>query len=41
MHCDFTKEIWDKLKNVYEGDVEDEGAKIHTYRGQFEHLRIN
>jgi len=38
MHCDSTKEIWDKLKNVYEGYVKVKGAKIHTYRGQFEHL---
>jgi hypothetical protein len=38
MHCDFAKEIWDKLKNVYEGDSKFKGAKLHTYRGLFEHL---
>jgi hypothetical protein len=41
MHCDSAKEIWDKLKNVYdEGDSKDKGAKIQNYIGQFEHLRM-
>jgi hypothetical protein len=40
MHSDFAKEIWDKLKNVYEGDAKVKGAKLQTYRGQFEHLRM-
>jgi hypothetical protein len=40
MHCDSAKEIWNKLKNVYEGDAKVKGAKIQTYRGQFEHLRM-
>jgi hypothetical protein len=28
MHFDFAKEIWDKLKNVYEGDVKVKGVKL-------------
>jgi hypothetical protein len=40
MHCDSAKEIWDKLKNVYEGDAKFKGAKLQTYKGQFEHLRM-
>jgi len=36
MHCTSAKEIWDKLKNVYEGDEKIKEAKLQTYRGQFE-----
>ena len=32
MHYTSTNEIWDKLKNVYEGDGKVKGAKIQTYR---------
>ena len=39
MHCENVKEIWDKLKNIYEGDDKVKGAKLHTYRGQFENLK--
>ena len=28
MHCETAKEIWDKLKNVYEGDDKVKGGKI-------------
>jgi hypothetical protein len=28
MHCASTKEIWDKLKNVYEGDTKVKSAKL-------------
>jgi hypothetical protein len=40
MHCDSTKEIWYKLKNVYEGDAKVKGDKIQTYRGQIDHMRM-
>ena len=40
MHCTSTKEIWDNLKNVYEGDGKVKGAKLQTYRRQFEHLAM-
>lgn len=40
MHCESTKKIWDKLKNIYEGDEKVKEAKLHTYRGQFEHLKM-
>ena len=40
MHCTSTKEIWDKLKNVYEGDGKVKGAKLQTYRRKFEHLTM-
>ena len=40
MHCEIAKEIWDKLKNIYEGDDKVKGAKLQTYRGQFENLKM-
>jgi hypothetical protein len=40
MHCDSAKEIWDKIKNVYEGYDKFKWAKIQTYRGQFQHLKM-
>lgn len=40
MHCEITKEIWDKLKNIYEGDDKVKGVKLQTYRGQFENLKM-
>jgi hypothetical protein len=39
MHCDSSKDVWDKLKNVYEGDAKVKGVKIQTYRFQFEQLK--
>jgi hypothetical protein len=41
MHCDSVKKIWDKLQNVYEGDAKVNGGKLKTYRGQFEHIKMN
>jgi hypothetical protein len=40
MHCDFAKEIWKKIQNVYEGDAKVKVAKLHNYRGQFEQLKM-
>ena len=28
MHCEIAKEIWDKLRNIYEGDDKIKGAKL-------------
>jgi hypothetical protein len=39
-HCKSTKEIWDKLRNIYEGDTKVKAAKLQTYRGQFEQLKM-
>jgi hypothetical protein len=39
MHCKSSKEIWDKLEVVYEGDDKVKAAKLHTYRTQFENLK--
>ena len=40
MHCKSTKEIWDKLQNIYEGDSKVKAAKLETYRGQFKQLKM-
>jgi hypothetical protein len=40
MHCDFAKEIRDKLQNFYEGNAKVKVAKIQSYRGQFEQLKM-
>jgi hypothetical protein len=32
-HCKSTKDIWDKLQNIYEGDSKFKATKIQTYRG--------
>ena len=41
MNYPSTKEMWDKLQTTYEGDSKVKEAKLQTYRGQFEHLRMN
>jgi hypothetical protein len=40
MHCKSTKEIWDKLQNIYEGDSKVKATKLQNYRGQFEQLKM-
>jgi sirohydrochlorin ferrochelatase len=39
-HYKSAKEIWDKLQNIYEGDTKVKEAKLHTYRGQLEQLKM-
>ena len=41
MHKDTTKEIWDTLENIHEGDKKVKTAKLQVYRAQFENLRMN
>ena len=40
MHFTLAKEIWDKLKNVYEGYGKVKEDKLQTYIRQFEHLKM-
>jgi hypothetical protein len=40
-HCKSAKEIWDKLRNIYEEDTKVKATNIQTYRGQFEQLKMN
>ena len=39
-HYKSAKEIWDKLWNIYEGDSKFKAAKLQTYKGQFEQLKM-
>ena len=39
-HCKSAKEIWEKLQNIYEWDSKVKAAKLQTYRGQFEQLKV-
>ena len=35
-----TKQTWDKLKIIYEGEYKFKESKLQTYRGQFESLKM-
>jgi hypothetical protein len=39
-HCKSTKEIGDKLQNIYEGDTKVKETQLQTYRGQFEQIKM-
>jgi hypothetical protein len=39
-HCKSSKDIWDKILNIYEGDTKVKEAKLQTYRGQFEQPKM-
>ena len=39
-YCTSAKEIWDKLNNIYEGDVKVKKAKLQTHRRKFEQLTM-
>jgi hypothetical protein len=39
-HCKSAKAIWDKLRNIYEGDSKFKATKLQTYRGQFKQLKM-
>ena len=40
MHCKTTKEIWDKLQTIYEGDTKVKRAKLQNFKTQFESLKM-
>jgi hypothetical protein len=40
MHCESTKDIWDKLQNIYEGDGKVKKEKLQTHRIRFESLKV-
>jgi sirohydrochlorin ferrochelatase len=39
-HYKSAKDIWDKLRNIYEGDTKFKAVKLETYRGQFKKLKM-
>ena len=40
MHCVSAKDMWDKLKNIYEGDDKVKKEKLQTHRRQFKSLKM-
>jgi len=41
MSCTIAKEIWDKLKTLYEGDHKVKQVKLQKYRAQFQNLKMD
>jgi hypothetical protein len=41
MGCSTAKEVWDKLKCIYEGDPKFKQVKLQRYRAEFENLKMN
>ena len=41
MHNKTTKEIWDTLESIHEGDKKVKIAKLQVYRAQFENIKMN
>jgi hypothetical protein len=35
MGCNTAKEVWDKLKNIYEGDLKVKQVKLQRHRSEF------
>ena len=40
MHCKTTKEIWNKLRIIYEGNTKVKRDKLQTFKTQFESLKM-
>jgi hypothetical protein len=38
--CNSTKEVWDKLKKIYEGDDKVKQIKLQIHRAKFENLKM-
>jgi hypothetical protein len=41
MGCNTAKKVWDKLKNIYEGDPKFKHVKLQQHRAQFENMKKN
>jgi hypothetical protein len=41
MHCESSKEMWEKLKTIYEGDAKVKEAKLQVLIEKFEQLKMN
>jgi uncharacterized lipoprotein YehR (DUF1307 family) len=41
MGCNTAKEVWDKLKIIYEGDPKLKQVKLQRHRAEFENFKIN
>jgi hypothetical protein len=40
LHCESIKQIWEKLKNIYEGDEKVKESKLQTFIAKFEQLKM-
>ena len=40
MQCTSSKQAWDKLKIIYEGESKVKESKLQTYKGQFESIKM-
>jgi hypothetical protein len=40
MHLECAKEMWEKCISIYEGNEKVKGAKLQTYRLQFEYINM-
>ena len=40
MQCTSSKQDWDKLRSIYEGESKVKESKLQTYKGQFESLKM-
>jgi hypothetical protein len=41
MGCNTAKEVWDKLKSIYEGDPKVKQVKLQRHRAEFENLKMD
>lgn len=41
MHCISSKQVWDKLNNIYHGNDKVKQAKIQTLRAEFEGMKMS
>jgi hypothetical protein len=41
MGCSTVKEVWDKIKSIYEGDPKVKQVKLQQHRAEFENLKMN
>jgi hypothetical protein len=41
MGCNNPKEVWDKLKSIYEGDPKVKQVKLQRHRAEFENLKMD
>jgi SepF-like predicted cell division protein (DUF552 family) len=40
IHCNTTKDLWNKIQNIYEGDAKVKRAKLKNIRAKFEQLKM-
>jgi hypothetical protein len=41
MVCNTAKEVWDKMKSIYEGDPKFKHVKLQRHKAEFENLKMD